>query len=150
MHPNRLKRGIGDNAGLPFASGGRGMIWRTSDGAWLVQGRSHRIQLGLSRNRVRLPDGSLIRESSEYVRIGPDGALLQRYPGPRTSTVDDDLYVFDIHVVLGDALHRCTWIENFRDGDELRDSVCFSGLEPVTRDRLPEVVAQTMAQLVPG
>lgn len=126
------------------------MIWRIPGGEWLIQGRSFTIQLGLSRNRVRLPDGSLVRESCEYFRTGPDGGLLQRYPGPQTSTVDDDLYVFDIHVVLDGALHRCTWIENFRDGDELRDRVCLSGLMSATIGELPGAVAQAMARLAAG
>lgn len=126
------------------------MVWRIPGGDWLVRGRSSTIQLSLSRNRVRLPDGSLVRESCEYFRVGPDGALLQRYPGPQTSTVDDDLYAFDIHVVLDGALHRCTWIENFRDGDELRDRVCLTGLEAAAVGVLPEAVAQAMARLVAG
>lgn len=123
------------------------MLWRAADGSWLVRGRSHRIQLGLAGNRVRLADGSLIRDSAEFFRVAADGTLLQRYPGPQTSTADDDLYVFDIHVVLGDTLHRCTWIENFRDGDELRDSVCLDGLAPARSDDLPEIVAQALARL---
>lgn len=125
------------------------MIWRTSAGHWLVQGRRFPIQLSLARNRVRLPDGSRAGDACEYFRLGPDGTLLQHYRGPQTSTADDDLYVFDIHIVIGDTLHRCTWIENFRDGDELRDSVCLSGLEPVTSERLPEAVTQSMARWVP-
>lgn len=126
------------------------MIWQTFDGDWLVQGRSHRIQLGLSRNRVRLPDGSQIREACEFFRIGPDGSVLQHYRGPQTSTVDDELYACDIHVVIGDTLHRCTWIEHFRDGDELRDHVCLTGLAPASFDSLPMVVAQALARVGPG
>lgn len=126
------------------------MIWRTFDGDWLVQGRSHRIQLSLSRNRVLLPDGSQIRDACEYFRIGPDGSLLQHYRGPQTSTVDDELYVFDIHVVIGDTLHRCSWIEHFRDGDELRDRVCLTGLAPASLDSLPTVVTQALTRLVAG
>ncbi len=49
------------------------MLWRAADGSWLVQGRSHRIQLGLDVNRVRLPDGSRVRDDAEFFRIGADG-----------------------------------------------------------------------------
>lgn len=135
---------------LRAPGGSKRVIWRTFDGDWLVQGRSHRILLGLSRNRVRLPDGSQIRESCEFFRLGPDGTLLQHYRGPQTSTVDDELYAFDIHVVLGDALHRCTWIEHFRDGDELRDQVCLTGLAPASLDSVPTVVAQALSRVVAG
>lgn len=135
---------------LRAPGGSKRVIWRTFDGDWLGQGRSHRIQLGLSRNRVCLPDGSLIREACEFFRLDADGTLLQHYRGPQTSTVDDELYAFDIHVILGDALHRCTWIEHFRDGDELRDQVCLIGLVPARLDDLPAVVAQAMARWVTG
>lgn len=122
------------------------MAWRTPQGDWLIEGRSHPIQLGLAVSRVHLPDGRLVRASSEFLRCDDDGALLQHYRGPVTSTVDDDLYVFDIHVVIDGRLLRCTWIENYRDGDELRSVVRLEGLQEVADDALPFAAGSVIAR----
>lgn len=126
------------------------MRWRTPQGDWLVEGRRFPIQLAMAANRVRLPDGTLTRQSCEFFLIDPGGCVREYFRGPLTSTVYAELYAFDVHVVIGAALHRCTWVEHWRDGDRLHDSLKLEGLRPAGAESPPFDAAAVMQAWLAG
>lgn len=113
------------------------MLWRISDREFLVQGRSYPIYLSLSVNRVRLPDGTFIDSAQEYFRVATDGRVLEWYQGPSTSTLEDCLYVINIHAVLQSSLYEFFWTECYGREGEMPEKVCLRGLAPVPGTAVP-------------
>jgi hypothetical protein len=113
------------------------MLWRISDREFLVQGRSYPIYLSLSVNRVKLPDGTFVNSAHEYFRVSSDGSVLEWYQGPSTSTLEDCLYVINIHTVMQSSLYEFFWTECYSRESELQQQMCLGGLAPVTSNELP-------------
>jgi hypothetical protein len=113
------------------------MAWRISKQEYLIRGRSYPIYLSLSLNRVRLPDGTLINAADEYFKVSADGDVLERYAGPFTSTLEECLYVINIHFVMQASLYKFTWTECHGREGELSEQICLSDLEPIAKNRLP-------------
>jgi hypothetical protein len=112
------------------------MIWITPRGHFLIQGEMYPIYLSLSGQGITLPTGEVIHAAPRYVEVTCDGDIVHTYSGPITSTLDDYLYVSDIHVVLGSALHSFFWSETL-DSERLKDSVVLDGLIPYTGNDAP-------------
>jgi hypothetical protein len=83
------------------------MIWITPQGHFLIQGEVYPIYLSLSGQGITLPTGEVIHAAPAYVEMTPDGDIVHTYSGPLTSTLDDYLYVSNIHVVLGSGYIAC-------------------------------------------
>jgi len=113
------------------------MSWRISERELLVRGRSYHITLSLSINRVKLPDGNLINSAHEYFRVSADGGVLEWYSGPSTSTLEEYLYVSNIHSVLQTSLYKFIWTECYGREAELGEKVYLRDLEPVGENVLP-------------
>lgn len=113
------------------------MAWQISEQEFLIRGRSYPIYLSLSVNRVSLPDGTLINSAHEYFRVSRDGGILEWYRGPWTSTLEECLYVINIHSVLQSTLYEFFWTECYRREAELREEVQLQDLKPVTEGALP-------------
>ena len=112
------------------------MFWRITPREFLIRGRSYPIYLSLRINRVELPDGSLINSAQEYFRV-EEGRVLEWYPGPFSSTLEECLYVVDIHAVLRTSLYRFSWTECYGREPELREQICLPHLKPATEEELP-------------
>lgn len=112
------------------------MAWLISRQEFLIQGRSYPIHLSLGINRVALPDGSLIDSANEYFRVAVDGSVLEWYRGPSTSTLEDCLYVINIHCILQTTLYKFFWTEYYRRPGEIQETICLRGLEPVIENGL--------------
>jgi hypothetical protein len=113
------------------------MAWSISKHEFLIKGRSYPIYLSLSVNSVALPDGSHIDSANEYFRVSSDGSLLEWYRGPSTSTLEDCLYVINIHCILQTTLYKFFWTECYRRPGEIQETTCLRGLEPITENGLP-------------
>lgn len=113
------------------------MAWQISKGEFLIRGRSYPIYLSLSVNRVKLPDGALINSANEYFRVSADGEVLEWYDGPVSSTLEECLYVINIHCVMQSSLYAFTWTECYGREAELGEKICLHGLEPVAEEGLP-------------
>jgi hypothetical protein len=122
------------------------MSWRVSEQEFLIRGMSYHIYLSLSVNRVELPDGSLINSANEYFRVSAGGEVLSRYGEPRSSSVEDYLYVSGIHVVMRSSLYKFLWIERFGHDSKLEGEVCLRDLEPVAAEALPFDAAQVVEE----
>ena len=113
------------------------MSWQISGKEFLIAGRSYPIALSLSINRVPLPDGTLINSANEYFRVSADGGVLEWYRGPSTATLEDCLYVFNIHAVLQASLYRFFWTECYRREGQLEERICLPHVKPVAEEALP-------------
>ena len=63
--------------------------------------------------------------------------MLRWYGGPWTSTLEEYLYVSDIHVVVRSSLYKFFWTERYGREGELHGEVCLRDLEPVAAEVLP-------------
>ena len=113
------------------------MSWRISEQEFLIEGRSYPVYLSLSVNRVKLPDGTLINSAHEYFRVSADGSILQWYRSPSSSTLEECLYVINIHAVLQMSLYEFSWTECYGHTPELEQRIYLRGLVPVTQNELP-------------
>jgi hypothetical protein len=113
------------------------MSWRISDREFLIQGRSYPIYLSLSVGRVRLLDGTLINSAHEYFKVSADGSVLEWYRGPSTSTLEECLYVINIHSVLQTSLSEFFWTECYGRAGEIQEKLILRGLEPLAKDAIP-------------
>jgi hypothetical protein len=113
------------------------MLWRISDREFFVQGRSYPIYLSLSVNRLKPPDGTLIRSAHEYFRVSAKSSVLEWDQASSTSTLGDCLYVINIHDVLQSSLYEFFWTECCSCAREMHEKACRPGLAPVTDTSLP-------------
>jgi len=113
------------------------MAWQIAKEEFLIRGRSYPVYLSLSVNRVRLPDNSYINTAHEYFRVSSEGEILERYNEPSTSTLEDCLYVINIHVVLRSSLYECFWTECYGRPGQLEAKILLQNLEAVTEHSLP-------------
>ncbi len=111
--------------------------WRISEEEYLLQGRSHRIHLSLSVNRVLLPGGERINSANEYLRVSGSGDVLEWFRGPRTSTLEEYLYVSDIHCVLDATLRRFFWTERHGCEEEILAKTLIERLVVVSESEVP-------------
>lgn len=118
------------------------MSWQISEHEFLIRGWSYPIYLSLSVNRVHLPHGTLINSANEYFRVSADGSVLEWYRGPSTSTLEDCLYVINIHSVVQTSLVKFFWTECYGREGRLEEKLCLHHLEPVAEEALPFDSAQ--------
>ena len=121
------------------------MYWQISAQEFLIAGRTYPIHLSLSVNRVRLPDNTSIDSAEEYFRVSKHGQVLEHYKAPFTSTLEDCLYVIDIHAVLRASLYEFFWTECYGRPGELEAKILLQNLQAAKEESLPfhpsEVVA---------
>lgn len=113
------------------------MYWQVSAQEYLIAGRTYPIILSLSVNRVRLPDNSSIHSAQEYFRVSGNGDILEHYKAPFTSTLEDCLYVIDIHVVLRSSLYEFFWTECYGRPGELEAKILLPSIKTLTEELLP-------------
>ena len=113
------------------------MYWQVSSQEYLIAGRSYPIYLSMSVNRVRLPDDALIDSAKEFFRVSENGDILQHYKPPFTSTLEDCLYVIDIHAVLRSSLYEFFWTECYGRPGHLEAKIVLQNLEAVMEELLP-------------
>ena len=113
------------------------MFWQISEREFLIRGLSYPIYLSLSSNTVNLPDGTLINSAHEYFRVSAEGSVLEWYSGPSSSTLEECLYVMNIHSVLQTALYEFFWTECYGRQAERREKICLDDLRPAVEAVLP-------------
>ena len=112
------------------------MMWRIGTNGYLLAGEAYPVLLSMSGGTVRLSDGTCVDSAREYFRVSVDGEVQQRYGGPWTSTLEDELYVSDIHVVLGSTFRRIFYVERLWREQRAEETVLLEDLTPVQRSEL--------------
>jgi hypothetical protein len=92
------------------------MVWRTSEGHFLIQGKLTRIPF--IHGGVGLADRGRFHESAEYYEISNSGKVMNRYSEPLPFSIEDEMTVSNIHLVIGDALYKFYWSQLY--GHEAR------------------------------
>jgi hypothetical protein len=106
------------------------MIWTTARGHYLIQGKMHPIYLSMGGQGIRLPTGTIIHDAADYREVTRTDSVVATYSGPLTSTLDDYLYVSNIHVVIGSTLYQFFYSENADGDSRLREIVLLRDLTP--------------------
>ncbi len=99
----------------------------------MIEGRHFPIYLSGSGYGVKLPDGREIKTAAEYFEVSESGWLVKTFSRPNTSTLEDDLFVQNIHVVEGSELVRFSVTEN-AGGSSLQQTQIIWGLIAVDDD----------------
>jgi hypothetical protein len=63
--------------------------------------------------------------------------VLEWYRGPSTSTLEDCLYVINIHSIQQTSLYKFFWTKCYRRPGEIQEAICLQDLEPVMENGLP-------------
>ncbi len=88
------------------------MLWKTREGNFLIEGRQFPIHLSGSGYGVKLRDGREITTAAEYFEVSESGRLVKTFSRPNTTTLEDDLFVQNIYIVVGSELVRFFVTEN--------------------------------------
>lgn len=106
------------------------MIWTTAQGHVLIEGEAHPIYLSVSGQGIRLPTGAVIHAAADYREVTRTGEVVATYSGPLSCTLDDYLYVCNIHVVMGTVLSCFLYAENGAGDSKLEETVLLRDLTP--------------------
>jgi hypothetical protein len=109
-------------------------IWTTPDGHLLWEGEKHTLN---SACPIQRTNGEIIEESAEYYKATEAGDIVTMYSAPMTSSLEDDLYVVNIHLVIESTLYRFLWRERYGGDTELNTEIEIVGLVPFARTTLP-------------
>jgi hypothetical protein len=88
------------------------MVWKTSEGHFLIQGKMTRIPF--IHGGVGLADGERFHDSAVYYEISSSGKVVNKYGEPLPFSIEDEMTVSNIHLVIGDALYRFYWSQLYR------------------------------------
>src|ERR671911_2276977 len=95
------------------------MVWITTDGHFLIQGKMAPIPF--IYGGVGLSDGKRFDESAEYYEITTSGVVIKKYSEPLPFSIEDEMTVSNIHIVIGDSLYKFYWSQRY--GHESRIEV---------------------------
>jgi len=98
---------------------GETLNWKTSEGHFLIQGKMTRIPF--IHGGVGLKGGERFHESAEYFEITNSGRVVNRYSEPLPFSLEDEMTVSNIHLVIGDVLYSFYWSQLY--GHEARVKV---------------------------
>jgi hypothetical protein len=109
-------------------------IWKTPDGHLLWEGQRHTLH---SVCPIQRTNGEILEESAEYYKATEAGDIVTVYSAPLTSSLEDDLYVVNIHLVIESTLYRFMWRERYGGDTELNTEIEIGGLVPFAGTTLP-------------
>ena len=110
------------------------MIWKTSEGHFLIQGRMARIPF--IHGGVGLKDGERFYDSAEYYEVTSSGKVVKRYGEPFPFSLEDDMTVSNIHLVIKDVLYRFYWSQLYGHEPRLKVEMRLRNLQ-VYNGQLP-------------
>lgn len=102
----------------------------------MLEGRHFPIHLSGSGYGVKLRDGREITTAAEYFEVSESGRLVKTFSRPNTTTLEDDLFVQNIHVVVGSELVRFFVTENAQN-TSVNPAQIIRGLVAIGDDELP-------------
>ena len=102
--------------------------WKTKEGTFLVQKNLAPIQF--VSGGVGLKNGERFNKSAEYYEIDGSGNIIEKYGAPRSGSLEDELYVSGIHLVIGDSLYDFFWSQRYPEESTQRAKRLLYGLEP--------------------
>src|SRR5262245_50306934 len=110
------------------------MFWLTPAGEYLVEGEVCSLSYGAES--LRDPGGSPLR-AAKYYLCTATGEVTQAYAAPQVYSIEDELGVTNIHVVLSGTLHRHHYRQVGPREPEVRSEALVAGLKPRSRKSIP-------------
>jgi hypothetical protein len=103
------------------------MPWRTSDGAYVLEGPPAHFPMHLER--LQLPGGEVLSAAPSFYLVTAEGHVTGVFGGePQASSLDDTLYITPIYAVTDGRLVQYMWIDKWdRDAPEVKECEWSSG-----------------------
>jgi hypothetical protein len=110
------------------------MKWKTGRDTFLIQ--KDLAKIPYIYGGVGLEGGERFDESAVYFETTTTGQIVKRYSEPLPFSIEDEMTVSNIHLVIGDCLYSFYYSRRFRSDPELKAELLLSGLE-LYEDALP-------------
>ena len=110
------------------------MHWKTKQGTFLIEMNWGVIPF--INCRIGLPGGETFDGAGEYVEAANTGEVLKRYSAPMPFSIEDEMTVSNIHLVIGDGLYKFYYSHRFWYDPEFTFNLLLDGLT-VYKDALP-------------
>ena len=119
--------------------------WKLPDGHYLLEGAEQHWPVN-TPSSIRLPNGEVLSHATEFRVVTREGKLVTTYPPPRAYSLEDTLYIYDIHVVSGGQLYRYFWQQPWRYEEMIEAQCVLTGLVECAADALPFDPARTLSK----
>lgn len=103
------------------------MNWKTTKGSFLIQ--KNRVHIPFISGGVGLADGERFNEAFAYDEITSSGELIGQYGEPMPFSIEDEMTVSSIHLVIGDSLYEFCWSQQYPYEAKLKVKMLLHGLQ---------------------
>jgi hypothetical protein len=86
--------------------------WKLPNGHYLIEGAPALFPTSYVSS-ICLPDGDILHQASPYYVVTDEGRLIATYGTPHAYSLEDVLYVYDLHAVTHGQLCRFLWQEQW-------------------------------------
>jgi hypothetical protein len=107
------------------------MNWKTTHGTFLIQKNMARIPF--ISGGVGLTDSQRFHEAAEYYELTNVGKVINQYSKAIPFSIEDEMTVSNIHLVIGDALYRFYWSQQYRYEVRLKADMLLHDLLPYNK-----------------
>lgn len=103
------------------------MHWKTSKGTFLLE--KNRAPIPFISGGVGLANGERFDEAAEYEEVTPAGDILRTYGAPLPFSIEDEMTVSRIHLVIGTSLYKFYWSQQYRYEPRLEVELLLTDLQ---------------------
>lgn len=103
------------------------MNWKTTKGSFLIQ--KNMVHIPFISGGVGLADGERFSEAFEYDEITSSGEIIHKYGQPVPFSIEDEMTVSNIHLVIGDSLYEFFWSQQYPHEAKLKVKTLLHGLQ---------------------
>ena len=103
------------------------MKWKTTQNTFLIVEKITLIPF--IYGGVGLEGGEMFDNSAEYIETDMSGHFIKRYGSPLPFSIDSEMTVSNIHLVIGDCLYKFYYSQVFGYEPNVQSEVLLSRLE---------------------
>ena len=103
------------------------MNWKTTKGSLLIQ--KNMVHIPFISGGVGLVDGERFNEAFEYDEITSSGETIHKYGEPMPFSIEDEMTVSSIHLVIGDCLYEFYWSQQYPHEAKLKVKMLLHSLQ---------------------
>ena len=105
------------------------MKWKTKKETYLIQIK--KVPIEFTSSSVGLTNGERFNESAVYLEKTSSGKIITRYGEPTSFSLEDELFIDNIHLVIGDSLYRFYLHQQYPFKPIQKVSLLLFGLQPL-------------------
>lgn len=103
------------------------MKWKTNQNTFLIL--ENITLIPFIYGGVGLEGGEMFDTSAEYIETDMSGHFVKRYDPPQPFSIDSEMTVSNIHLVIGDCLYKFYYSQVFGYQPVIQSEELLSGLE---------------------